>query len=62
VSDAQEKPKHEPPAAETRPFAIATLPGRASPLELIVHAANATGADGVGALLDYREFQGEPRP
>jgi len=46
------KPKHEP---QTRPTMFC-LDGRASPFELIVHAANASGATGIGSVLDYREL------
>jgi hypothetical protein len=51
------KTAREPqPPPQTRPIGMFTLPGRADPLEIIVAALNATGADGVGRILDYREL------
>jgi hypothetical protein len=40
---------------------VLSFEGRVDPLELIVHAANESGATGVGRLLDYREGSAEPR-
>jgi len=38
-----------------------TLPGRASLAELIVHALNESGADGIGRVLSYDEGRADPR-
>jgi hypothetical protein len=64
VNAPKGKPKHEPaPAPQTRPLAAGTfsLAGRASPLELIMLAANATNADGIGRVLSFDEGRSEPR-
>ena len=54
------KPNSEPTPAP-RPLTLSTLAGRASVLEVIRAAANATGATGIGAVLSYNEGRGEPR-
>ena len=55
LSKREDAPSVSP--SQTRPLAL-TLPGRASPLELIRIVADATNATGVGAILSYNA---EPR-
>jgi hypothetical protein len=49
-----------PPQTRSHPAAFFSLAGRADPVELIVCALNASGATGVGRILDYRERSAEP--